>query len=43
LYGPVVAAFAVVSVWCYSNYKLTRERHGEILELLRERRSRASG
>lgn len=38
LYGPVVAAFAVVSVWCYAHYTLTRERHGEILELLRERR-----
>lgn len=38
LYGPIVAAFAVVSVWCYSNYHLTRERHSEILEELRRRR-----
>jgi len=38
LYGPVVAAFAVVSVWCYSHYKLTRERHSAILEELAQRR-----
>ncbi|HKI73773.1 MAG TPA: MFS transporter [Pseudomonadales bacterium] len=43
LFGPFVAAFAVVSVWCYANYKLTRERHVEILELLRARRAAASG
>ncbi|MDZ7684674.1 MAG: MFS transporter [Gammaproteobacteria bacterium] len=41
LYGPVVAAFAVVSVWCYSHYHLTRERHSEMLEELRRRRSQA--
>ncbi len=41
LYGPVVAAFAVVSVWCYSHYHLTQERHAEILEALRERRAAA--
>ena len=39
LYGPVVAAFAVVSVWCYSHYKLTRQRHSEILEQLNLRRA----
>lgn len=39
LYGPVVAAFAVVSVWCYSHYHLTQERHAEILEALRKRRA----
>jgi GPH family glycoside/pentoside/hexuronide:cation symporter len=38
LYGPVVAAFALVSIWCYSNYGLTKERHAEILEVLRARR-----
>lgn len=41
LFGPGVAAFAVVSVWCYTNYKLTRERHAEILRLLRQRRGDA--
>ena len=39
LYGPVVAAFAVVSVWCYSHYHLTQERHSQILEELRRRRA----
>lgn len=40
LFGPGVAAFAVVSVWCYANYKLTQARHSEILEALRERRAK---
>ena len=40
LYGPVVAAFAVVAVWCLSHYDLTRERHAEIqAELARRRRT----
>lgn len=38
LYGPMVLGFAVVAVWCYSHYQLTRERHGEILEALQARR-----
>lgn len=42
LYGPVVAAFAVISLWCYSHYKLTRQRHEEILKALRVRRERVS-
>jgi Na+/melibiose symporter-like transporter len=25
--GPIVAAFCVICVWCYSHYHLTRERH----------------
>ncbi len=42
LYGPIVAGFAVVSVWCYTKYKLNRERHQEILtELAQLRRTRA--
>ncbi|MCB1692075.1 MAG: MFS transporter [Pseudomonadales bacterium] len=41
LYGPVVAAFAVVSVWCYSHYDLTEARHAKILESLRTRRAEA--
>jgi Na+/melibiose symporter-like transporter len=40
LYGPIVAGCAVISVWCYSHYGLTRERHAEILaELLARRRA----
>jgi Na+/melibiose symporter-like transporter len=38
LYGPLVAAFAVVAVWCLSHYDLTRERHAEIQRVLAERR-----
>lgn len=38
LYGPLVAAFAVVAVWCLSHYDLTRERHVEIQRVLAERR-----
>lgn len=34
LYGPIVAGFAVVSVWCYNHYDLTREKHQKILEQL---------
>ncbi len=39
LYGPIVSAFAVVSLWCYSHYGLTRERHTEILQELYVRRA----
>lgn len=39
LYGPVVSAFAIISLWCYSHYKLTRARHAEILAILHERRA----
>ncbi len=42
LYGPVVSAFAIVSLWCYSNYHLTRSRHEEILQILSERRAKDS-
>lgn len=34
LYGPIVAGFGVVSVWCYAHYRLNRERHAEILQQL---------
>ena len=37
-YGPVVAGFAIVALWCYQHYNLTRERHAEILEALNARR-----
>jgi GPH family glycoside/pentoside/hexuronide:cation symporter len=38
LYGPIVATFSIVSLWCYTHYHLTRERHAEILVELRQRR-----
>lgn len=38
LYGPVVAGFSVISVWCYLHYDLTRARHAEILRELNARR-----
>jgi Na+/melibiose symporter-like transporter len=38
LVGPGVAASALLCMWCYSYYSLTRERHQEILETLRQRR-----
>ena len=41
LYGPVVAGFGLVSVWCYTRYKLTRERHESILAELAARRAAA--
>ena len=37
LYGPVVAGFSVISVWCYLHYDLTRARHREILRELKAR------
>jgi Na+/melibiose symporter-like transporter len=43
LYGPIVAGFGFVSAWCYTHYKLTRERHAEILEELAARHARADG
>ena len=39
LYGPVVAAFAVISLWCYSHYNLSRTRHAEVLDALNELRA----
>ena len=39
VYGPFVAAFGFMSIWCYTHYKLTSERHAEILERLTERRA----
>ncbi len=41
-YGPCVAGFAVVSVWCFTKYRLNRQRHAEILEALRTRRREAA-
>jgi Na+/melibiose symporter-like transporter len=38
VYGPLVAGCALGSLWCYTRYSLTRERHREILETLQARR-----
>jgi Na+/melibiose symporter-like transporter len=40
LYGPVVAGFGVVSVWCYTHYRLNRARHAQIISELRKSRAR---
>jgi len=37
-----VSGFAVVSVYCYAQHHLTRERHAEIVAALAERRARAA-
>ncbi len=42
IYGPIVAGFAVVSVWCYSQHRLDRHRHAQIvreLEVCRSQRT----
>jgi Na+/melibiose symporter-like transporter len=41
VYGPIVAGFAVVSVWCYSKHRLDRHRHKEIVAELEIRRRAA--
>ena len=38
LCGPIVSGFALVSVWCYSHYDLSRQAHQNILDQLAERR-----
>jgi Na+/melibiose symporter-like transporter len=38
LFGPIVSGFAILSVWCYSHYNLTREEHQAILDALEEKR-----
>ena len=45
IYGPIVSGFALVSAYCYSRYRLNRQRHAEIVEelaVLRERRAAAT-
>ena len=37
-YGPIVAGFSIVSMWCYTHYHLSRERHAEIVAVLDTRR-----
>ncbi len=38
VYGPLVVAFSVITMWCYGNYRLTRARHAGILAELAARR-----
>jgi Na+/melibiose symporter-like transporter len=38
VYGPIVAGFAVVSVWCYTKHHLNRDRHAEVVRELDARR-----
>ncbi len=39
VYGPIVAGFVIVCVWCYSHYHLSRERHEEIMLALAAKRA----
>jgi GPH family glycoside/pentoside/hexuronide:cation symporter len=41
VYGPLVVAFSVITMWCYGNYRLTRTRHASILAELAARRRHA--
>ncbi|GAB1262720.1 MFS transporter [Aurantivibrio plasticivorans] len=38
LYGPIVSAFFLVSLWCISRYTITRFVHENIMQKLKERR-----
>lgn len=42
VYGPIIGCCSILTYWCYSHYRLTRERHEEILAALATRR-RAAG
>jgi glycoside/pentoside/hexuronide:cation symporter, GPH family len=39
LYGPIIGCCSILTFWCYSHYRLTRERHEEILAALATRRT----
>ncbi|MBV1877321.1 MAG: MFS transporter [Pseudomonadales bacterium] len=34
VYGPIVSAFAIISIWCTSHYQLTKAQHQDILDQL---------
>lgn len=42
VYGPIVAGFAVVCLYCYTKYDLTRSRHAEIVAELEGARARVT-
>jgi len=39
MYGPFVSVLAVVSVWCYSYYRLDAAAHRKIVDALEVRRA----
>ena len=41
VYGPLVLAFSFLTMWCYSHYRLDRERHAQILAEIERRRAAA--
>ena len=41
LYGPGIAVFGILSMWCYSHHNLNRSRHREIQEELQRRQQAA--
>lgn len=43
LVGPGIGMAALISLWCFAWYRLSRNRHAEILEQLAERRSAPGG
>ena len=43
IYGPIVAGFSVVAVWCYHQHKLTREDHAAIRRQLDLRNATTNG
>ncbi len=43
IYGPIVAGFAVVCLYCYSRHHLDRHRHAEIVRELAVRRGASAG
>jgi len=42
VYGPLVLAFSFLTMWCYSHYRLDRQRHAGILAELERRRAVAA-
>ena len=42
VYGPMLGVFVVFTVYCLMHYRLTEERHGEIMAALAERPAEAA-
>jgi len=38
VYGPFVSVLAIVSIWCYSKYRLNAAEHARIVDALKTRR-----
>ncbi len=43
VYGPIVAGFVVVCLWCYSKHQLNAQRHAQIVQELEARRANQLG